>query len=156
VSKPLARRHQPSCSQVPSEQEDAEAAAGDAVVPGQPLEVTSAAPAPSAPPPPLNESFVREWRCKWSGSKQRASLLAAQRAVEGLMGEVKSAPGYVGTTRFVCPAHKDLKVSVQVRDLAAYEAWKKVGFAPEVRLMEALREIEGITVVEAQSFIANQ
>ena len=37
-----------------------------------------------------------------------------------------------------------------------YEAWEKVGFAPEVRLMEALREIEGITVVEAQSFIANQ
>ncbi len=45
---------------------------------------------------------------------------------------------------------------MQVRDLAAYEAWEKVGFAPEVRLMEALREIEGITVVEAQSFIANQ
>ena len=68
-------------------------------------------------------------------------------------GRAATRPARAEPGQFPCVR---TQVSVQVRDLAAYEAWKKVGFAPEVRLMEALREIEGITVVEAQSFIANQ
>lgn len=102
---------------------------------------------------PESNLFVREWRLKWSTAQGRASLLAAQKAVDELMGEVKQAPGYVRTMRSVCPTHKDFKVSTVVCDQAAYDAWEAAHFSPEEKLLEALQGITGVSHVEVQSFI---
>eukprot|EP00438_Fugacium_kawagutii_P035717 Skav234676 [mRNA] locus=scaffold1131:513158:513496:- [translate_table: standard] len=97
------------------------------------------------------DNIAREWRCKWSADKDKASLDAAQELLKSVSAELKAVPGVKNVQRVVCGGCLDFKVVVK---LAAdkFGDWEKTGFAPEASFLEKLKAIEGISTVETQTY----
>ena len=97
------------------------------------------------------DTIAREWRCKWSPDNDKASLVAAQKALEEVLAEVKGVSGVKGVSRVVCGGCLDFKV---VTSLSAddFGKWEEAEFAPEAAFLEKLNAIEGISVVETQTY----
>lgn len=56
------------------------------------------------------DTIAREWRCKWSPDDDKASLVAAQKALEEVLDEVKAVEGVKKVDRVVCGGCLDFKV----------------------------------------------
>jgi len=56
------------------------------------------------------DTIAREWRCKWSPDDDKASLVAAQKALEEVLDEVKTVEGVKKVDRVVCGGCLDFKV----------------------------------------------
>lgn len=57
----------------------------------------------------------REWRMKWSADEDKASLVAAQAALEAVLPTIKALPGFQSVQRVVCGGCLDFKVSATWR-----------------------------------------
>jgi len=56
------------------------------------------------------DTIAREWRCKWSPDGEKASLVAAQKALDAVIDDVKKVPGVKKVDRIVCGGCLDFKV----------------------------------------------
>lgn len=56
------------------------------------------------------DTIAREWRCKWSNENDKASLVAAQKAIDEILAQVKAVDGVVSVQRVVCGGCLDFKV----------------------------------------------
>jgi hypothetical protein len=56
------------------------------------------------------DTIAREWRCKWSADGDKVSLVAAQKALEAVIDDVKKVPGVKKVDRVVCGGCLDFKV----------------------------------------------
>jgi hypothetical protein len=56
------------------------------------------------------DTIAREWRCKWSPDGDKVSLVAAQKALEAVIDDVKKVPGVKKVDRVVCGGCLDFKV----------------------------------------------
>lgn len=59
------------------------------------------------------DTIAREWRCKWSTDNDKASLVAAQKAINEVLAQVKGVDGVKSVQRVVCGGCLDFKVSVK-------------------------------------------
>jgi len=94
------------------------------------------------------DTVAREWRCKWSADHDKASLQAAQKALNEVLDTIK-AKGTV--QRVVCGGCLDFKVITSL-PAAEFGEWEKEGFAPEADFLVKLKSVEGITEVETQTY----
>jgi hypothetical protein len=97
------------------------------------------------------DTLAREWRCKWSAAHEKKSLQEAQKALEGVLGEVKKVDGVKGVQRVVCGGCLDFKVVISL-DVGKFGAWEENKFAPEEDFLSKLKAIDGISVVETQTY----
>jgi hypothetical protein len=97
------------------------------------------------------DTIAREWRCKWSADADKASLVEAQKALEGILAEVKGVDGVKSVERIVCGGCLDFKV---ITSLPAdkFGDWEGKEFAPEAAFLEKLNGIDGVTFVETQTY----
>jgi hypothetical protein len=97
------------------------------------------------------DTVAREWRCKWSGDNDKASLVEAQKAMTSILEEVKKLDGVKEVQRVVCGGCLDFKV---ITSLSAekFGDWEASEFAPEKEFLAKLEGIDGITTVETQTY----
>jgi len=97
------------------------------------------------------DTIAREWRCKWSPDGDKVSLVAAQKALEAVIDDVKKVPGVKKVDRVVCGGCLDFKV---ITSLTADEfgKWEENKFAPEADFIEMLKAIDGISTIETQTY----
>jgi len=96
-------------------------------------------------------NIAREWRCKWSADGEKASLKAAQAALEEVLPEIKKVDGLGSVQRVVCGGCLDFKVVVKL-PADKFGDWEKTKFAPEEAFLGKLKGIEGISIVETQTY----
>eukprot|EP00931_Biecheleriopsis_adriatica_P026627 TRINITY_DN1617_c0_g1_i8.p1 TRINITY_DN1617_c0_g1~~TRINITY_DN1617_c0_g1_i8.p1 ORF type:complete len:340 (+),score=123.48 TRINITY_DN1617_c0_g1_i8:59-1021(+) len=97
------------------------------------------------------ENIAREWRFKWSEESEKASLSAAQAALEDVLADLSSVEGVSSVQRVVCGGCHDFKVVTKLT-AAAFAEWEKAGFAPEEEFLGKVKGIKGITAVETQTY----
>jgi hypothetical protein len=97
------------------------------------------------------EHIAREWRFKWSEDAEKASLNAAQAALENVLGELSSVEGVVSIQRVVCGGCHDFKVVTKLT-AAAWGDWEKAAFAPEADFLAKVKGIAGVASVETQTY----
>jgi hypothetical protein len=56
------------------------------------------------------DTIAREWRCKWSSDNDKASLVAAQKALNEVLPKLKIVDGVLKVDRIVCGGCLDFKV----------------------------------------------
>lgn len=97
------------------------------------------------------DTVAREWRCKWSEDSNKASLIAAQKALDSILASVKAIDGVKKVDRIVCGGCLDFKV---ITSLTAekFGDWEKAAFAPESDFLAQLKKIDGISDVETQTY----
>jgi len=88
---------------------------------------------------------------KWSGDGDKASLVAAQKALDAILAKVKAVKGVKSVNRVVCGGCLDFKVITSL-DAETFGDWEKADFAPEAEFLEVLKGIEGVSQVETQTF----
>lgn len=111
----------------------------------------------SAEPVPLANGAMsfnrvcREWRCKYDGDKvTSASLEAIAKIVDEKLPEIKKASSDITVNRLVCGGCLDFKLMMTV-PLEDFGPWEEAGFPPESDFLEAIKAIEGVSVVETQT-----
>ena len=97
------------------------------------------------------DTIAREWRCKWSADDDKKSLQEAQKLLNSVLDEIKAVDGVKEVQRVVCGGCLDFKVITSL-PAAKFKEWEGAGFAPEESFLEKLKAIEGISVVETQTF----
>lgn len=97
------------------------------------------------------DKIAREWRCKWSGDNDKASLVEAQKALESVLPTIKKVDGVLSVERIVCGGCLDLKV-VTTLPADKFGGWEEKGFAPEADFLKKLEGISGISVIETQTY----
>ena len=96
------------------------------------------------------DTIAREWRCKWSPEDDKASLEAAQQVLAKHLADIKAVTGVKSVQRTVCGGCLDIKVATALGD-SDFGAWEEAGFSPEATVLEELKAIPGITLVETQT-----
>mmetsp|Transcript_48875 Transcript_48875/g.91587 ORF Transcript_48875/g.91587 Transcript_48875/m.91587 type:complete len:113 (-) Transcript_48875:129-467(-) len=96
-------------------------------------------------------NIAREWRCKWSADGEKASLTAAQKALEEVLPEIKKVAGLSSVQRVVCGGCLDFKVVMKL-PADKFDDWSKAEFAPEAAFLGKLKDIAGISTVETQTY----
>mmetsp|Transcript_7583 Transcript_7583/g.11478 ORF Transcript_7583/g.11478 Transcript_7583/m.11478 type:complete len:198 (+) Transcript_7583:66-659(+) len=97
------------------------------------------------------DTVAREWRMKWSGDADKASLIAAQEALNEIIAEVKAVPGVKSVQRVVCGGCLDFKVVTSL-EADKFGDWEGAKFEPEEKFLEKVKSIPGITFVETQTY----
>eukprot|EP00467_Chlorarachnion_reptans_P016864 CAMPEP_0114497932 /NCGR_PEP_ID=MMETSP0109-20121206/6599_1 /TAXON_ID=29199 /ORGANISM="Chlorarachnion reptans, Strain CCCM449" /LENGTH=202 /DNA_ID=CAMNT_0001675369 /DNA_START=131 /DNA_END=739 /DNA_ORIENTATION=+ len=97
------------------------------------------------------DTVAREWRMKWTGDEDKASLVAAQAALDEVLSEVKAVPGVKSVQRVVCGGCLDFKV-VTALDGEKFGEWETASFAPEEKFLDKVKKIPGISMVETQTY----
>lgn len=97
------------------------------------------------------DTVAREWRCKWSADKDKASLVAAQKALGSILEKVKAVDGVKSVQRVVCGSCMDFKVIVAL-EADKFGTWEEAKFEPEESFLSELKAIDGIDTVETQTF----
>jgi hypothetical protein len=97
------------------------------------------------------DTVAREWRCKWSPDNDKKALVEAQKALKEVIADIQKVDGFKKTDRVVCGGCMDFKV---ITSLSAekFGAWTEANFAPEEAFLQKLRAIEGISMVETQTY----
>jgi predicted TPR repeat methyltransferase len=97
------------------------------------------------------DTVAREWRCKWSPDNDKKALVEAQKVLMEVIGDLQKVDGFKKTDRVVCGGCMDFKV---ITSLSAdkFGAWTEAKFAPEEAFLQKLKAIEGISVVETQTY----
>jgi hypothetical protein len=88
---------------------------------------------------------------KWSPDEDKASLAAAQKALEKQLATVKKIKGFKSVQRVVCGGCHDFKVIVSLKG-DDFGAWEGAGFAPEADFLKEVKAIKGVQQVETQTF----
>lgn len=88
---------------------------------------------------------------KWSADGDKASLAAAQKLLTDTLPTIKSIDGVKGVQRIVCGGCLDFKVITSL-DAAKWGDFESGGHGPEVKFLEKLKAIDGITEVETQTY----
>lgn len=97
------------------------------------------------------DTIAREWRMKWSGDNDKASLAAAQKVLTEVTPTLKAIPGVKSVQRVVCGGCLDFKV-VTALTADSFGAWEEKAFAPEEDFLAKVKAIDGISVVETQTY----
>jgi hypothetical protein len=97
------------------------------------------------------DTLAREWRCKWSPESSKSSLSALQKELRQVTRTLKELPGVKRVDRVVCGGCLDFKVITSL-DQPAFGDWEKGGFEPEIDFLRRIKDIEGVTEVETQTF----
>mmetsp|Transcript_82054 Transcript_82054/g.230197 ORF Transcript_82054/g.230197 Transcript_82054/m.230197 type:complete len:128 (-) Transcript_82054:208-591(-) len=97
------------------------------------------------------DTVAREWRVKWSPDNDKKSLQECQKALEGILDEVKKIDGFKSVQRVVCGGCMDFKVIVALT-AEKFGAWEGKKFAPEEDFLAKLEAIDGVDQVETQTF----
>eukprot|EP00527_Entomoneis_sp_CCMP2396_P009679 CAMPEP_0198137192 /NCGR_PEP_ID=MMETSP1443-20131203/726_1 /TAXON_ID=186043 /ORGANISM="Entomoneis sp., Strain CCMP2396" /LENGTH=148 /DNA_ID=CAMNT_0043798545 /DNA_START=176 /DNA_END=622 /DNA_ORIENTATION=- len=93
----------------------------------------------------------REWRCKYDGDKvTSASLEAIAKIVDEKLPEIKKVSSDITVNRLVCGGCLDFKLMMTV-PLEDFGPWEEAEFAPEKDFLEAIKAIEGVSLVETQT-----
>ena len=96
------------------------------------------------------DTVAREWRLKWVEDGEKASLAAAQKALDVALPSLKALPG-AKVQRVVCGGCHDFKVITSL-PADAFGAWEAASFAPEADFLAAVSAIPGVSAVETQTF----
>ena len=118
-------------------------------------------PAAGTPPSlplcsPLRAAFRRRSRgadgpaAARSPEDDKASLEAAQQVLAKHLADIKAVKGVKSVQRTVCGGCLDFKVATALGD-SDFGAWEEAGFSPEASVLEELKAIPGITLVETQT-----
>jgi len=97
------------------------------------------------------DTIAREWRCKWSADDDKKSLAELQKVLDETKAEIKAVDGVKSVQRVVCGGCLDFKVVVALPE-PSYGAWEKAGHAPEESFLEKIKKIDGVSVVETQTY----
>ena len=97
------------------------------------------------------DTLAREWRAKWSPDNDKKSLQEAQKALDGVLKDVKAVDGVKDVKRVVCGGCMDFKVIVSLQ-ADKFGAWEEAKFAPEEDLLGKLKAIDGISDIETQTY----
>ena len=97
------------------------------------------------------DTVAREWRCKWSGDADKASLVAAQKAFDEVKATVKAVPGVKSVQRVVCGGCLDFKI-ITALEADKFGDWEAKNFEPETSFLKALGGIDGVSQIETQTF----
>jgi hypothetical protein len=97
------------------------------------------------------DTIAREWRCKWSAESDKQSLQDAQKLLDETVPALKALDGVKDVQRVVCGGCLDFKVVTSL-PIDKFKAWEATEFAPESDFLSKLKAIEGISVVETQTY----
>ena len=97
------------------------------------------------------DTVAREWRLKWSGESDKASLVAVQDVLSSFESKIKAVAGVKRVQRIVCGGCLDFKVIVAL-DAGAFGAWEGAAFEPEAAFLAAVTAIPGVSSVETQTY----
>lgn len=97
------------------------------------------------------DTIAREWRCKWSADNDKKSLVELQKVLDETKAEIKAIDGVKSVQRVVCGGCLDFKVVVALPE-PKYGAWSEGGHAPEAAFLEKIKKIDGVSVVETQTY----
>eukprot|EP00532_Pseudo-nitzschia_australis_P005677 CAMPEP_0168164050 /NCGR_PEP_ID=MMETSP0139_2-20121125/719_1 /TAXON_ID=44445 /ORGANISM="Pseudo-nitzschia australis, Strain 10249 10 AB" /LENGTH=115 /DNA_ID=CAMNT_0008081019 /DNA_START=223 /DNA_END=570 /DNA_ORIENTATION=+ len=97
------------------------------------------------------DTIAREWRCKWSTENDKKSLADLQKVLDETKADIKAIEGVKSVQRIVCGGCLDFKVVVALED-GNFGEWQESGFAPEETFLEKIKKIDGISVVETQTY----
>jgi hypothetical protein len=97
------------------------------------------------------DTIAREWRCKWSADDDKKSLAELQKVLDETKAEIKAVDGVKSVQRVVCGGCLDFKVVVALPE-PKYGAWEKAGHVPEESFLEKIKKIDGVSVVETQTY----
>eukprot|EP00928_Gymnodinium_smaydae_P048490 TRINITY_DN3241_c0_g1_i1.p2 TRINITY_DN3241_c0_g1~~TRINITY_DN3241_c0_g1_i1.p2 ORF type:complete len:113 (-),score=46.91 TRINITY_DN3241_c0_g1_i1:98-436(-) len=95
--------------------------------------------------------IAREWRAKWSGDNDKASLESAAQLLKEKLSDLKAVAGVKSVQRVVCGGCLDFKVITAV-DADKFGDFESGGFCGEAAFLEKLKAIPGITAVETQTY----
>jgi hypothetical protein len=96
------------------------------------------------------DTVAREWRCKWSGDDDKKSLQELQKVLEESKAEIKKIDG-AKVQRIVCGGCLDFKVVISLPE-SKFGDWEGKSFAPEESFLEKIKKIDGVTLVETQTY----
>mmetsp|Transcript_7093 Transcript_7093/g.11265 ORF Transcript_7093/g.11265 Transcript_7093/m.11265 type:complete len:114 (+) Transcript_7093:106-447(+) len=96
-------------------------------------------------------TIAREWRCKWSGDNEKSSLVKLQKELNAVTSQLKAVKGVKNVQRVVCGGCLDFKVITALSE-DTFGDWEKAEFAPEKDFLAAIKAIDGVTVVETQTY----
>jgi hypothetical protein len=97
------------------------------------------------------DTIAREWRCKWSADNDKKSLQDAQKLLNSVLADLKKLDGVKDVQRVVCGGCLDFKVITSL-PVDKFKAWETSDFAPEEDFLKKLKEIDGVSTVETQTF----
>jgi hypothetical protein len=97
------------------------------------------------------DTIAREWRCKWSEDSDKVSLQKAQAALDEVLSALKALDGVKEVQRVVCGGCHDFKVVTSL-PIDKFKAWEANSFAPEADFLAKLKDIDGVSVVETQTY----
>jgi hypothetical protein len=97
------------------------------------------------------DTVAREWRCKWSPETDKKSLQEAQKLLVSLLEDIKKVDGVKNVQRVVCGGCMDFKVIISL-PAAKFDVWEEAKFAPEEDFLAKLEAIDGVSMVETQTF----
>jgi len=97
------------------------------------------------------DTIAREWRCKWSADDDKKSLAELQKVLDETKADIKAIDGVKSVQRVVCGGCLDFKVVVALPE-PKYGDWEKTGHAPEEAFLEKIKKIDGVSVVETQTY----
>ena len=97
------------------------------------------------------DTVAREWRCKWSGEDDKKSLQELQKVLNESKAEIKKIADGAKVQRIVCGGCLDFKVVISLPE-SKFGDWESNSFAPEESFLEEIRNIEGVTLVETQTY----
>lgn len=81
--------------------------------------------------------------------------MEAQKALESVLPTVKALDGLAGVQRVVCGGCMDFKV-VTTLPADKFGIWEEAGFAPEGEFIEKLKSIDGLSIVETQTYTVSR
>ena len=117
----------------------------------------------SVAPPPVPSDMVtiapgvhfntiaREWRMKCSAENDKQSLQSVQQALESMLPQIHAIDGVKSVQRVVCGGSLDYRVIVAL-PADKFGAWEAAQFAPEEAFLSAVRGVEGVGLVETQTY----
>ena len=97
------------------------------------------------------DTVAREWRCKWSGEDDKKSLQELQKVLNESKAEIKKIENGAKVQRIVCGGCLDFKVVISLPE-SEFGDWEGKSFAPEESFLEKIKKIEGVTLVETQTY----
>mmetsp|Transcript_21092 Transcript_21092/g.52306 ORF Transcript_21092/g.52306 Transcript_21092/m.52306 type:complete len:161 (-) Transcript_21092:1095-1577(-) len=97
------------------------------------------------------DTVAREWRCKWSSDDDKKSLVELQKVLDESKVDIKAIDGLKSVQRVVCGGCLDFKVVIALEG-EKFGDWQEASFAPEESFLEKIEKIDGVSVVETQTY----
>jgi hypothetical protein len=97
------------------------------------------------------DTVAREWRCKWSQDDDKKSLVEVQKVLDKYLSTIKAVDGVKSVERIVCGGCLDFKLITSLEE-SKFGAWAETNFSPEAEFLKDLEAINGVSVIETQTF----